>query len=81
MWQDIAIGVGTFVGLMTKAWGLYEEDTQWDRRSALVNATLYIPSIAAFWSLGLWITMTLTTLSMILWFGIALWRPIESVSE
>ena len=77
MWQDVAIGIGTFVGLATKAWGLYEEDTQWDRRSALVNATLYIPSIAAFWSLGLWVTTLLTTLSMLLWFGIALWRPIE----
>lgn len=77
-WQDIAIGLGTFVGLVTKSWGLWDTDTRWNRRAALTNATLYIPSIAAFWTLGLVYTTVLTTLSMFLWFGIGIWRPIES---
>jgi biotin transporter BioY len=34
--------------------------------------------VVAFASLGLWLTATLATLSMLLWVGIGLWRAPEA---
>jgi len=58
VWQDAAIALGSAVGLLTKFYALADTDTVWSRRSSVVNAAFYPPSLAAFASLGLWLTFT-----------------------
>jgi len=77
-WQDAAIALGAAVGLVTKAYALSDGETSWSRRSSLVNAAFYPPSLAAFASLGLWLTFATTAASFLLWVGIAAWRAPES---
>ena len=74
MWQDAAIALGSAVGLLTKIYALADSDTVWSRRSSLVNVAFYPPSLAAFASLGLWLTLTMSCLSFLTWIGIAVWR-------
>jgi hypothetical protein len=73
-WQDIVLAAGTAVGIASKAEALRSTDTVWPRRASLPNAALYVPSIAAFATLGLWLAAATATLSMLLWFGIGIWR-------
>jgi len=77
IWQDAVLAAGTAVGLASKAYALYHTDTVWPRRASLPNAVLYLPSIVAFASLGLWVTAATATASMLLWFGIGIWRAPE----
>jgi len=81
IWQDIAIALGSVVGIISKSYGLWDSSTVWSRASSLPNAVLYLPSIAAFLSLGLWITAVTATLNMCIWFGIALFRSKESTDD
>jgi len=74
LWQDIAISIGGAIGLLSKAYALLDTKTVWDRKSSLTNALFYIPSLAAFYSLGLWVTLATSCISCVLWFGIALFR-------
>ena len=74
VWQDAAIALGSAVGLVTKMYALADSNTVWSRRSSLVNVAFYPPSLAAFASLGLWLTLTTTALSFLTWIGIAIWR-------
>mgnify|MGYP001052244137 FL=1 len=74
VWQDAAIALGSAVGLLTKFYALADTDTVWSRRSSVVNAAFYPPSLAAFASLGLWLTFTASCLSFLTWVGIAVWR-------
>jgi len=73
-WQDIILALGGLVGLLSKAYALYDEQTEWSRWASLPNAVLYLGSVAAFVSLGLWLTALTATCSMFLWFGIGIWR-------
>jgi len=67
-WQDVVLAFGSLVGLVSKAYALADEDTVWSRW------VLYIASVAAFATLGLWLTAATATCSMLLWFGIGIWR-------
>jgi hypothetical protein len=73
-WQDAVLAIGGFVGLVSKAYALYDEQTVWSRWASIPNAVLYVFSVAAFASLGLWLTALTATCSMLIWFGIGLWR-------
>lgn len=73
-WQDVVLAAGTAVGIASKAEALRSTDTVWPRRASIPNAALYVPSIAAFATLGLWLAAATATLSMLLWFGIGIWR-------
>lgn len=73
-WQDLVLATGSLVGLVSKAYALADEDTTWSRWASLPNATLYLASIAAFVTLGLYLTALFATCSMLLWFGIGIWR-------
>jgi len=73
-WQDVVLAFGSLVGLVSKAYALADEDTVWSRWASLPNAVLYIASVAAFATLGLWLTAATATCSMLLWFGIGIWR-------
>lgn len=74
IWQDVAIAIGSIIGLATKFYALSDERTTWSRKSSLTNVIFYPPSLVAFWSLGLWVTFTTTFLSFLTWTGIAVWR-------
>jgi hypothetical protein len=74
LWQDVAISIGSFIGLITKIYALADSETIWSRRSSLTNILFYPPSLVAFATLGLWITFTTSTLSFLTWIGIAIWR-------
>jgi len=73
-WQDVVLAAGTAVGIASKADALRSSDTVWPRRASLPNAALYVPSIAAFATLGLWLAAGTATISMLLWLGIGIWR-------
>ena len=73
-WQDVVLAAGTAVGIASKADALRSTDTVWPRRASLPNAILYLPSIAAFATLGLWLAAGTATISMLLWLGIGIWR-------
>jgi ABC-type xylose transport system permease subunit len=74
LWQDLALSVGSVVGLTSKIYALLDSDTVWSRWASVPNAILFIPTIAAFASLGLWITALNSTLAMLIWFAIGIWR-------
>jgi hypothetical protein len=73
-WQDAVLAIGTFVGLLSKLYALLDSNTVWSRWASIPNAILYIGSVAAFVSLGLWLTALGSTISMLLWFGIGIFR-------
>lgn len=76
-WQDIVLAVGGIVGITTKLYALLDSDTSWARKSSATNAVFFIPTIAAFISLGLWLTAGTATASFLIWTGIAIWRTPE----
>jgi hypothetical protein len=73
-WQDLVLAAGTAVGLVSKAYALADPRTTWSRWASLPNAVLYVGSVVAFASLGLWLTAALATCSMLLWLGIGIFR-------
>jgi len=77
IWQDIVFAIGAMVGLSSKMYALADPEKSWSRWASLPNATLYIPTVYAFYTLGLYLTMTTSTISMLLWMGIGIWRPAD----
>ena len=77
MWQDVVLAFGSFVGISTKLYALWDSKTVWTRRSSLTNAVLYPPSLFAFYTLELWLTFLTTFITMSIWFGIAAFRAPE----
>ena len=78
MWQDVVIAFGSFVGISTKMYALWDSQTVWTRRSSLTNAVLYPPSLFAFWTLDLWLTFITTFVTMSIWYGIYFFRAPEN---
>ena len=76
-WQDLALSIGGFVGLYSKAYGLYNSDTTWPRKSSIPNAIFFIPTVLAFYTLGLYLVMFTSTLSFLIWTAIAIFRAPE----
>lgn len=74
IWEDLAIAIGSFVGLITKIYALQDSRTVWSRTSSLTNIIFYPPSLLAFISLGLYTTFFTTTIAFLIWIGIYLWR-------
>jgi len=77
VWQDAVLAIGGVFGLGNKAIALYKKETTWPRYPSLFNAILYIGTVAAFASYGLWLTTLTSFCSMCIWFGIAIWRSPE----
>jgi len=75
MWQDVVLALGGVVGLASKMYALRDPSTVWSRSASVPNAIFYAPSVAAFWTLGLWLSTITATISMLIWAGIALKRP------
>jgi hypothetical protein len=81
LWQDIVFAIGGLVGLVSKAYALYDSETTWSRWASIPNAALMLPTVIAFYTLGLYITATMSTISMLIWFGIGIWRPPETEDQ
>jgi len=77
-WQDIVFAIGGFVGLASKAYALSDSDTAWSRWASLPNAALFVPTVLAFYSLELYLATLTSSLSMLIWFGIGIWRTPDS---
>jgi hypothetical protein len=73
-WQDLVLAIGTFVGWATKVIALWDENTTWTRKSTIINLAFYPTSLAAFWTLDLFVTFTVMSMNAITWLGIYLWR-------
>jgi len=74
VWQDVVLAIGGVVGLASKAFALYDDQTVWSRWASIPNAVLYIGTVAAFVTLDLWLTALTSACSMLIWFGIGIWR-------
>ena len=74
IWQDWVFAFGSVVGIVSKYYALRDEATVWSRWASIPNAILYIPTVIAFLTLGLYLTAMTATLSMLIWFGIGIWR-------
>ena len=81
MWEDAILAVGGIVGLVSKAYALYDTSTVWSRWASLPNAILYVGTVAAFVSLQLWMTALTATCSMLIWFGIGIFRAPENTPD
>jgi len=75
MWEDIALAVGTAIGIICKAIALRDNRTVWSRRSSGLNLITYpFTALLPFYSLGLWSTFFVTLISFFIWIGIFIWR-------
>jgi len=74
MWQDVVLAFGSFIGISTKMYALWDSKTVWTRRSSITNAVFYVPSIIAFWTLDLYLTFFTTVVNLGIWTGIAIFR-------
>jgi len=73
-WQDFVLVFGGLVGLYSNAYALYDSDTTWSRKSSVPKAVTLTGTATAFWTLGLPMSATVTTLNTLVWVGIAIWR-------
>jgi len=77
LWQDLVLTFGALVGQASKIDALSNEDKTWPLRDSLPNAILFLPTIYAFWTLDLYLMSVNSTLSLIIWTSIAVWRRPE----
>lgn len=73
-WQDIVLAVGGTVGMASKIYALWDSDTTWARIASIPNAVLYSATVVAFVTLELYLTAFTSFVSMLVWFGIGIWR-------
>lgn len=73
-WQDLVLAAGTFVGWFTKVIALWDDNTTWTRKSTLLNLAFYPTSLAAFYTLELYVTFGVMALNAATWLGIYIWR-------
>ena len=75
LWEDVALSIGTGIGIIVKTIALRDERTVWSRKSSGLNLLTYpFTALLPFASLGLWITFSVTLVSFLIWLGIYLWR-------
>lgn len=71
---DLAIAIGGVVGLLSKAYALRDSQTTWSRKSSVTNVVFFIPTLWGFYELGTYLTFATTSISFMIWTGIAIWR-------
>ena len=74
IWQDVVLAIGGVVGLASKVYALWDSDTQWARIASIPNAILYSATVVAFVTLELYLVAFTSFVSMLVWFGIGVWR-------
>ena len=77
VWQDVVLAIGGAVGLVSKLYALYDAETVWSRKASVPNVVFFVPTLAAFYTLRLYLTFGTTFLSFLIWTGIAIWRAPE----
>jgi len=81
VWQDIVFALGGIVGLLSKLDALMDPETVWSRRASIPNAVMYIPTVIAAATLELYLFTITATMSMLIWFGIGIWRSPDVESK
>jgi len=72
---DILLAIGGAIGLTTKLYALYDQNTTWTRTSSGFNALTYpFTALLPFAALGLWYTFTISLLNFLVWVGIYFYR-------
>lgn len=72
---DILMSIGLTIGLVTKAYAVYDKDTTWPRRSSGTNVLTYpITGILPYILLGLHMSLIISTVKYFLRVAIYVWR-------
>ncbi len=72
---DILMSIGLTIGLITKAYAVYDKDTTWPRRSSGTNVLTYpITGILPYILLGLHASLIISSIKYFLRVGIYVWR-------
>jgi len=75
---DILMTVGLSIGLVTKAYAVYDKDTTWPRRSSGTNVITYpITGILPYILLGLHMSLVISSIKYFLRVAIYIWRAPE----
>lgn len=76
---DALMSVGLMIGLVTKLYAVYDKDTTWPRRSSGTNVLTYpITGIIPYFVLGLWVSLTVSSVKYFLRVAIYIWRAPEN---
>jgi len=72
---DILLAIGSFIGVITKAYALKDKQTVWSRKSSGFNVLTYpITALLPFYVLELYYTLFVSILNFLIWTGIFLFR-------
>jgi len=75
---DTLLALGSMIGLVTKAYAVYDSDTTWPRRSSLTNVITYpFTGVIPFFLLDLYFTLAVSVLRYLLRVAIYVWRAPE----
>jgi len=75
---DTLMTVGLSIGLVTKAYAVYDKDTTWPRRSSGTNVITYpITGILPYILLGLHMSLVISSIKYFLRVAIYIWRAPE----
>jgi len=76
---DILMSIGLTIGLVTKAYAVYDKDTTWPRRSSGTNVITYpVTGILPYLLLGLYISLIISSVKYLLRVAIYVWRAPEN---
>lgn len=76
---DILMTIGLSIGLVTKLYAVWDEDTTWPRRSSGVNVITYpVTGILPYILLGLWMSLCVAVVKYFLRVAIYIWRAPEN---
>jgi len=75
MMIDFLLALGGLIGLVTKAYALYDSDTVWSRKSSGFNLISYpFTALLPFAALGLPFTFMTSFSNFLIWIGIFFFR-------
>jgi len=79
---DILLAIGSFIGVVTKAYALKDKQTVWSRKSSGFNVATYpITALLPFYILELYYTFFVSMLNFLIWTGIFLFRNPEKLES
>jgi len=69
------MSLGLLIGLVTKAYAIWDKDTTWPRRSSGTNVLTYpITALLPFFLLELWVSLGISVLKYGLRIAMYVWR-------
>lgn len=72
---DFLIALGTAMGIYSKSYALFDDETVWSRKSSLPNIVAYpITGLYPLWNLELYVSFCTTLITLLIWIGIYFFR-------